>query len=98
MPWLRIAFLVTALAVTSGYRFRCYWFCIDQTGIQNDYVEQRDRCREYAELKLDMAMRGGPQDEKTRKSKLVSLFSECMGNNGWTVPDGKDAKKSDAAP
>ena len=46
---------VAVMARTSGYKFRCYWACIDQTAIQDDYVEQRDRCREYAQLKLDMA-------------------------------------------
>jgi hypothetical protein len=92
MPWLRAVFLLAVLAVTPGYRFRCYWACMDQTAIQNDYVEQRDRCREYAQLKLDMAMRSveGPVTEDKRKTQLVALFSECMANNGWTVPSGKD--------
>ena len=42
----------------------------------------------------------GAADDKSRKATLVSLFSQCMGNNGWTVPDGKGdgAKKADAAP
>lgn len=90
MHWLRLTFLITALVMTSGYRFRCYFACVDQTGIQNDYVEQRDRCREYAQLKVHMAMReSGQYDNASRKAHLVSLFSSCMGNNGWIVPDGK---------
>lgn len=91
MHWLRIAFMITVLATTSGYRFRCYFACVDQTGIQNDYVEQRDRCREYAQLKVNMAMResGGYPDEKSRKTHLVTLFSQCMSTNGWIVPDGR---------
>jgi hypothetical protein len=90
MPWIRIFFLLAALAVTSGYRFRCYFACVDQTSTQNDYVEQRDRCREYAQLKIDMASReAGATDDRGRKGQLVSLFSQCMANNGWTVPDGK---------
>jgi len=102
MQWLRCLFLITALLATSGYRFRCYMACVDQTSTQNDYVEQRDYCREYAQLKVDMAMRdGAPEvDDKSRKATLVSLFSTCMGKNGWTVPDGKGegaAKKVDAA-
>lgn len=97
MPWIRVFFLLAALTATSGFKFRCWIFCIDQTSVQNDYVDERDRCREYAQLKLDMAMRDTPGDEKTRKAKLVSLFSECMGNNGWSVPDGKGDKKPDAA-
>ena len=100
MPWLRLVFLVTVLVVTSGYRWRCYIACVDQTSTQNDYVEQRDHCREYAQLKVDMAMReaGGAMDDKAHKAMLVSLFSQCMANNGWTVPDGKGegAKKAEA--
>lgn len=98
MPWLRAVFLLAVLAITPGYRFRCYWACIDQTSVQNDYVEQRDRCREYAQLKLDMAMRNadGSATDATRKQQLVSLFSECMANNGWTVPSGKDDKEKAA--
>lgn len=87
MPWFRAAILLAALTISSGYRFRCYIFCTDQTGIQNDYIEQRDQCRKYAELKLDMAMRSvqGPADNKTTKSQLVNLFNECMANNGWNI-------------
>ena len=102
MLWLRCVFLITAMLATSGYRFRCYMACVDQTGTQNDYVEQRDYCREYAQLKANMAIRdGAPEaDDKSRKATLVSLFSTCMGKNGWTVPDGKveggGAKKADA--
>ena len=91
MLWFRLTFLVTVLLVSSGYRFRCYWMCTDQTAIQNDYIEERDRCRDYAETKVDLTMHTlGKTDDKTRKSQLVALFSECMSNHGWTVPDGKD--------
>ena len=99
-PWMRLLFLMTALLATSGYRWRCYLACVDQTSTQNDYVEQRDYCREYAQLKIGMASRDGTVsgDDKSRKASLVSLFSQCMGNNGWTVPDGKgDAPKAAAA-
>src|SRR5947207_8685556 len=98
MPWLRITFLIAALLATSGYRFRCYLACVDQTGIQNDYVEQRDYCREYAQLKVNMALKeaGGDADDKAHKAMLVSLFSNCMGSNGWIVPDGKGEKKAEA--
>jgi hypothetical protein len=96
---LKILFLVTTLVFVSGYRWRCYIACTDQTSTQNDYTEQRDKCREYAQLKVDMSMREtGNHDEKSRKSNLVSLFSQCMGNNGWIVPDGRGegVKKVDA--
>jgi hypothetical protein len=95
MPRFRLLFLLLLLTSCEGYRFRCYSLCTDQTAIQNDYIEQRDRCHKYAELKVDMALKNSPapvdeeNDEKNRKSLLVSLFSECMGSNGWVVPDGK---------
>ncbi len=99
MIWLRILFLISALTLTSGYRFRCYLACTDQTSTQNDYTEQRDKCREYAQLKVDMAMReSGGMDDHSRKAHLVSLFSQCMGNNGWIVPDGKGEGPKTAAP
>ncbi len=73
--------------------------CTDQTAVQNDYIEERDRCREYSQLKLDMALKesGGPNDDKTKKALLINLFSECMASHGWTVPDSKGDTKT-AAP
>ena len=106
MPWLRILFLITAYVATSAwsvsdlvggkYRFRCYFACVDQTSTQNDYVEMRDHCRELAQLKSEMAMKeaGISGDENSRKATLVSVFSKCMGANGWSVPDGKDPNKA----
>lgn len=93
MRSLRLLFLACALLSTSGYKFRCWWLCQDQTGLQNDYVEQRDRCRAFAQMKLDMAMRdsGKANNEANRRTTLVSLFGECMGRNGWTVSDAKPA-------
>lgn len=108
LPLCRMAFVLAAWVLTSAwsveditggkYRFRCYFACVDQTSTQNDYVEQRDHCRELAQLKVDTALKesGLQGDDKSRKSMLVSLFSQCMAANGWTVPDGKDPnKKSD---
>lgn len=86
--------------ITGGrYRFRCYFACVDQTGTQNDYVEQRDHCRELAQLKVEMAMKEANQngEDASRKNTLVSLFSECMAANGWTVPDGKDPNRPNIA-
>lgn len=88
MNWFKAAFLVAVLIATSG--FRCFLFCTDQTSIQSDYVEQRDRCRDYAQTKIDLAMHENNGEEKNRKTQLVSLFSDCMAKNGWTVPNGKD--------
>ena len=104
--WIKSAFLAVTLICTSAwsvsditggkYRFRCYFACVDQTSTQNDYVEQRDHCRELAQLKVDMAMKEAAVEggDKSRKSMLVSLFSQCMASNGWTVPDGKDPTKT----
>ena len=61
-------------------------FCTDMTSVQQDYVEQRDKCREYAQLKSDSA--GDTPSEK----RLVAAFSECMGKNGWTVPSGQEGE------
>lgn len=100
MPaWLKVAFLMLVLTGASAYRFRCYWACMDQTAIQNDYIEQRDNCRSYAEAKVDFAMKSqpAPRDERTRKATLVSLFSECMAQHGWNVPDGKPPSGAGAA-
>lgn len=99
MIWVRAALLIVALMATSGYRWRCYLACTDQTAIQNDYIEQRDYCREFAQLKAPMFIKeSGAGDDKSRKGALVSLFSQCMCKNGWNVPDGKsnDGCKKDA--
>lgn len=61
---------------------------MDQTSTQHNYIEQRDRCRSYAELKQDMQLRGtvkGPVTNRDRKTALVSLFNECMANNGYNI-------------
>jgi len=67
--------------------------CQDQTAIQNDYVEQRDRCRQYAQLKLDMTMRssGAMDSQPNRSARLITLFSDCMAANGWNTTDIKAA-------
>lgn len=93
MSRTKLLILIAALLISSGYRFRCYFLCTDQTAVQHDYVEERDRCRDYAEAKVDMTMNNlkkNPNDEKARKGQLVALFSECMANHGWSVPDGRD--------
>jgi hypothetical protein len=88
MSWIKASFLIFVFAMSSGYRFRCWMFCMDQTSTQHEYIEQRDRCREYAELKQDMQIRGtikGPVTNRDRKTALVSLFNECMANNGYNI-------------
>ncbi len=109
MKLTKIIFLLATLTLTSAwsvsdivggkYRFRCWAACVDQTAVQNDYVEMRDHCRELAQLKVDMAIKeaGLSGGDTARKSMLVSLFSQCMSTNGWTVPDGKDPSKANAS-
>ena len=98
MRCLKLGFLMAVMLVSSGYRYRCYWACTDQTAIQNDYTEQRDTCRSYAEAKVDFSLKtlGKSGDGNAKNAQLVALFSECMSKHGWTVPDGKD--KNAAAP
>lgn len=90
MMQLRLIFLVVVLISTTGYRFRCWWACTDQTAIQHDYIEQRDHCRAYAQLKLDMVMRNNNIEGTplNRQTQLVNLFSDCMATKGWDIPKG----------
>lgn len=94
VPIFRLIGLVAIVLLSSG--FRCWILCADQTGIQNDYVSQRDECGDEAQDKIDDAEKAGgaPLDEKTRKNKLATLFSDCMAENGWTVLDNKSGGKT----
>ena len=100
MRQVRFLFLIFVALASSGYKFRCWWMCQDQTSVQNDYIEQRDHCREYAQLKLDMAMRtsGQHSNDQNRKAMLVTLFGDCMASNGWNVSDKKDAPSKPGQP
>ena len=90
-----VTLLICAELLTSGYRWRCYIFCKDQTSVQDEYTEQRDHCRQYAQLKSEMSSSSG--EDRDRKAQLISMFSDCMSRRGWTVPDGKDGKDGKAA-
>lgn len=96
--WIRLLFLAVALTTSSGFRFRCYWLCTDQTGIQDDYVEQRDQCRQFAQLKYSTMISNGSGEAVTesRDAALVRLFSECMASHGWAVPSGV-SERTDAS-
>jgi hypothetical protein len=88
MSLIKAGFLIVVLTMSSGYRFRCWMFCLDHTSTQHEYIEARDKCRAYAELKQDMQIRGtatGPVTNKDRKTALVSLFNDCMANNGYNI-------------
>lgn len=88
MAKFRFILLLSVALMCSGYRWRCYAFCDEQTAIQNDYTEQRDECRGVAEDNVDavMAKTSNPNSVKLRKTKLISLFSDCMAKYGWDVP------------
>lgn len=86
----RYLFLAFVFLSTSGYKFRCWWGCKNQTAIQHDYVEHRDHCRTYSQLKLDMVMRNrGLTENVDRKTQLINIFSECMEKKGWDIPSGR---------
>ncbi len=95
-----IFLLLATMQALSAYKVRCWILCTDQTAVQNDYVEHRDYCRGYSQLRIDTDT-SSPEllDAKERKSKLVALFSACMAEKGWTVPDGKyNQQASNAIP
>ncbi len=94
-----IALLIASMQLVSAYKFRCWMFCTDQTAVQNDYINDRDSCRSYAQLRIETDTSNSElMDSKNRSSKLVSLFSACMADKGWTVPDGGKPGQQASAP
>lgn len=71
--------------------------CIDSVGLQREYVASRDGCREMAEMKMGMYVQPGgfPVSEKEKNAMLLSLFSECMRGENWTVAKPKEDKDKD---
>ncbi len=69
--------------------------CINQTTVQTDYVTHRDGCQLYAESNIGRFMRADEiENIRARNAKLVTLFSDCMFEQGWTVatPEREMAK------
>jgi len=93
-PIVTVVFLLASMQMVSAFKMRCWMFCSEQTGIQTDYVADRDSCRDYAQLRVatDTAT---PElmEEKSRKAKLIAIFSACMADKNWTVPDGKASQQ-----
>ncbi|MEZ5690442.1 MAG: hypothetical protein R3D71_02100 [Rickettsiales bacterium] len=87
---LRIIFLLLIAIMSSGYRWRCYFLCDEQTAIQNDYVEMRDNCRSEAQDNLQAALKKITTNisKREQKKQLVALFSDCMARHGWDIPSG----------
>ena len=60
--------------------------CSLHTDIQTRYVDQRDQCRDLATLKQQtFAQSGNQTDSRSRDVDLLTYFSDCMGERGWTV-------------
>lgn len=81
----RNAILLAALLLVSA--------CEDQTGIQMDYVSNRGQCQDFAESNIGrFADETNGGDIRARNAKLVTLFSDCMFEMGWTVatPERED--------
>lgn len=102
MRQLTLVFLLCVSLFSSGYRFRCFLFCHEQTGVQNDYLENSNDCNDYADTKLSDAIENepNPDSEKAQNVKFRELFRDCMAKKGWDVPSGnrKLASKDDSFP
>ena len=73
--------------------------CVDQTSIQSDYLSERDDCQSEAEDRIDDYSEGADEaDIRLRNSKLVSLFSDCMFEHGWTVAAPERESGKDGPP
>lgn len=60
--------------------------CTNQTGIQRDYVAHRNGCQGFAESNVSQFVDPNQgADDRTMNAKLVTLFSDCMFEQGWTV-------------
>ncbi len=60
--------------------------CANQSSVQRDYLAQRDNCQDMAERDIHRYIH--PQammTDKDRNAQLVTLFSDCMFLQGWTV-------------
>lgn len=60
--------------------------CGAHTSVQGGYNGDRDSCQEVSVLKLPLFLdESEPISMKERNAKLVTLFSDCMFERGWTV-------------
>lgn len=67
--------------------------CVETSSTQRGYVEARDDCRSYSEARLSL-----PSADKDDKTRLLSLFAECMNKRGWAVGAPGDKPKEERAP
>lgn len=62
--------------------------CSLHTDIQSRYTGQRDQCRELATIKQQVFLQNKEASDVSGTSKdaqLLTHFSNCMGERGWTV-------------
>lgn len=98
-PKMHILLLILCMQLVSAYKFRCWWFCSEQTGIQTDYLNDREACRNYAQLRVETdTANTDVATDKGRSSKLLAVFADCMADKGWTMPEGKAAAAPAPAP
>ncbi len=70
--------------------------CTSQTTIQSGYNGDRDECQTLSELKLPLYIKQNEEmDMKQRNAKLVTLFSDCMFERGWTVATPARTEETD---
>lgn len=83
--YLIIGVCVTAADWTDDIHLPCF-FCSDNTSIQMKYNDARDECTTLAEMKAGAPASQATQAGRNTKTRLVTLFSECMQGKGWDVP------------
>lgn len=69
--------------------------CNNQTSIQRSYISERNDCQSEAEDRIgDYEDSGDATDVRRRNAKLVTMFSDCMFEYGWTVaaPEREEAQ------
>lgn len=60
--------------------------CANHTRIQTSYVSERNDCQRVSEQQLPQYIDpNAPVDPRAANAKLVTLFSNCMFERGWTV-------------
>jgi hypothetical protein len=79
----RVAFAASLLTLLS------LGGCINPTRIQQDYIAQRDKCRDTAQDNAGyyhtQASASQALAVKDKNAVLAKIFSDCMYINGWTV-------------
>jgi hypothetical protein len=65
--------------------------CVETTTTQRGYADARDDCRAYSEARISLPS----EKEKDEKSRLLSLFAECMNKKGWAVGAPGDKPKEE---